>query len=147
MADCYTKFCLVIDEVTDEEYAWLKANANWAPTEGSEEEAPPWWDEEGECVPFDTSWYLADREFAVESEEQGSPSAAAEFLSAFLAKFRPETTLGLEWACVTEPMRADGYGGGAAFITATVVQYMNTTHWLLAREEEHRAQSESMKGS
>jgi hypothetical protein len=35
-----------------------------------------------------------------------------------------------EWACTCDRNRPDGFGGGAAFITATEIKYDGSSNWL-----------------
>lgn len=128
MSDSYTQFSLTIENVTAEERRWLIENAEWQPPECEMWEAPPWWDEDGEEVPF--NWDAGDDEFSVFSTECGSPDHAAKFLQAFLQRFRPKEALCLSWSYSGDAMADSGTdGGGAAFITVAEIKVNDIFTW------------------
>lgn len=134
MTDYGTDFCAWrtgFSDVTDEEFDWLIKNAAYEPSEDDEAPTdPPWYDSEGEVVPFRTNEAREWREFSIESSGESSVSHACEFIKAFLAKFRSTKAHALEWAMTCNKNEPDAFGGGAAFITATEIKYTNTYDWI-----------------
>lgn len=131
MANYHTEFCTGIEDVSDEEFTWLIANAAYERPEDASDDLddPPWYDPDGETVPFDTKADRADRTFYIESTGESSVDHACEFIKAFPAKFRPTKAHCLGWASTCDQNRPDAFGGGA-FITATDIKYRGSFSWL-----------------
>lgn len=134
MANYHTEFCTKLSDMTDEEFAWLIANAQYKPEERQKVERknmdPPWYDPDRKLVPFDTSADKDARTFSIESNGESSVDHACEFIKAFLAKFRPAKAHCLGWAATCDQNRPGAFGGGGAFITATEIKYNGSFNWL-----------------
>ena len=116
MANNYTQFSFVIEDITPDEATWLK-------TEYAKEVA----DEDlylgFELTVDGTKAYLY-------TEESGDVESTATFVSQFLATFRPKATVGFEWADWCSKARPGEFGGGAALVSATTVAYETTCQML-----------------
>jgi hypothetical protein len=64
------------------------------------------------------------------SEESGDIDAVAVIVQAYLRKFAPARCFGLAWAMTCSKPRIGEFGGGAMFVTAKGVEYINTFEWL-----------------
>jgi len=73
------------------------------------------------------------------SVDNGSLDVVACYMQAFLIKFQCDESISFSWADTCSKARADHFGGGAAFITATKVTFMNTYDWLAEMQREHVA--------
>ena len=60
----------------------------------------------------------------------GGPEVACMFIQHLLRKFDPTGVVAFEWSRDCIPPREDGYGGGAAIITAQEIKMMRTRAWL-----------------
>lgn len=63
------------------------------------------------------------------SEESGNIDQAAIFVQEFLLNFTPDKCFYISWAETCSRPRAGEFGGGAAFITAKKIQWMNIADW------------------
>lgn len=68
--------------------------------------------------------------------ESGDPEAAAVFIQHLLAKFHPDGCFELSWASFCSKPRLDEFSGGAAFITADHIEYINEGMWLINQREQ-----------
>ena len=144
MFNSYTQFCVEVADLNAEEEAWFRAqHALEPPEDDAEWVPPPWWDEEGECVPFDLVIEndKGSRTAYVESEESGDVDSACQLLHAFLKTFRPTQAIEFEWAGTCDKMRPGAFGGGAAFITAQGIEYMSGWKWLRTKRKEFEAKA------
>ena len=129
MADYWTHFSFAIPDLTEAEIAWYHENFD------DEDKAAAIFSDEP-----DTDWgYLSvkvesdDDGLWIYSDESGDVDQAVRIVQAFLQAHRPDDAVGFEWSHDCSKMRLDAFGGGAAFITATDVQYINTGAWLSAQ--------------
>jgi hypothetical protein len=65
----------------------------------------------------------------IHSEECGNIVHAAQFVRAFLARFRPAVCWQMTWAEVCSKPRIGEFGGGGVFVTASSVRYCNAHDW------------------
>lgn len=79
---------------------------------------------------------LRGSDMFIYSEEAGNVDALLDIMQAFLAKFRPDDCFTMEWAHTCEKPRVGEFGGGAAFVTATGQQFINTGTWCGRRRTE-----------
>ena len=90
---------------------------------------------EPDAESFDFEWNIEDRTknsalLYIFSEESGNLENAALFIQQFLRKFRPDGYVSLTWAATCSKMRAGEFGGGAAFITAEKIEFMDSYSWV-----------------
>jgi hypothetical protein len=64
------------------------------------------------------------------NEESGDVDAVAVIVQAYLTKFAPKRCFGICWAATCNRPRIGEFGGGAIFVTAKGVEYINTFEWL-----------------
>lgn len=115
MADYGLYFSTMIEGLTGPEKAWLRAEYTRL-MDG----------EEG--VGFDLK---TDPEGAwIYAEGGGNPDQVADVVQAFLQRFRPSESWGMEWSLSCSKPRLDAFGGGAVFVTATSKEWCNTHDWL-----------------
>lgn len=122
MADYYTHFSVVLEKLTPSEAAWLKAEI----TKAQSEEDP------------NTGGTMADFEAKLEADEMwfhdngewGNVEHVASLVQKFLKQFRPAASWGFEWSNDCSKPRLDAYGGGAVFVTAAEIRWLNTGTWL-----------------
>ena len=152
MANNYTQFSEQIDNLTSEEEAWVREEL--APTcELSEEEFEVWRDTHPQYDQWPEDWPTFNYELHskrgwsqeqqkmvahpdkpkdlwIYSEEYGSIEDIGEFVHAFLKKFRPDQCFTLTWADTCSKPRIGEFGGGAVFVTADDIEWMNTYQWV-----------------
>ena len=78
---------------------------------------------------IDFEFYISATAMNIYAEESGTPELVAEFLQQYLEKFQPQGSLWFAWATTCSKMRAGEFGGGAAFITATDIKFLDTHSW------------------
>lgn len=71
------------------------------------------------------------------SEESGNVDIPAYLVHLFLRKFRSKDHWSLSWACTCSKPMLGEFHGGAVFVTAEKVSYMNSTQWLTKKISEY----------
>jgi hypothetical protein len=64
------------------------------------------------------------------SEEQGSTDYAECIMQLYLCRFHPKAAMTLEVAYACSKSRPGEFGGAAAYITASNVEWMSTQEWI-----------------
>lgn len=152
MANYYTHFSSAIQNLTAEERAWCVKRYGELIESIREEE------EDAERIAIRDSLLEAGYElealpgfdakdekdrFWIHTEESGSPTQVAIFLSEFLKKFRPKDAMGFQYADTCSRPLLDSYGGGAMFVTADGFESMHSSDWLCKQENKHKAAKEA----
>ena len=65
--------------------------------------------------------------------QYGGQDTACVFIQHLLQKFDFAPFVAFEWSHDCSKPRTDAYGGGAAFVTASEIETMNTSDWLRQR--------------
>jgi hypothetical protein len=80
----------------------------------------------------DTNWDSVRRTYSIVSQEYSNPTPdeVADLLQIYLQRYHPDGCLAFEWAHTHSRMRPGEIGGGAAFITANLVTFLNTGTWV-----------------
>lgn len=78
---------------------------------------------------IDFEFSISATEMHIYAEESGTPELVAAFLQQYLEKFQPEGSLWFAWATTCSKMRSGEFGGGAAFVTATSIKFLDTHAW------------------
>ena len=73
---------------------------------------------------------------SVYADESGTPELIAAFLQQYLEKFHPEDSLAFSWAFTCSKMRSGEFGGGAAFVTAKSIKFIDTASWAEEQAEK-----------
>ena len=68
----------------------------------------------------------------------GNPDHVAAFVQMFLKKFRPKDAFSLSWGTTCSRPLLDSFGGGAIFVTAEKVEWMNAWTWVDKKWEAFR---------
>ena len=139
MANTYTQFSQVIENITDEERAWLIENTtspedrfspedeeamhNWATELGLPHEECPYWPDFGAIIEDDK------QRLWIYSEESGNLDNVVILVQAFLEKFRPKEVFAMNWAATCSKPRVEEFGGGAIVVSAEEVQSITTFGW------------------
>jgi hypothetical protein len=85
---------------------------------------------------------LRPDEFWVYSEESDDPEPPARLVQLFLRKFAPSKTWFVTFATTCDKPRVDEFGGGAVFVTAEEISWVNGYQWA----EEQQARFEALGG-
>lgn len=156
MADNYVQFSFAIPLDTPEKEAWAREavafldDANELPTlerlaalHAGEPADTHVFDEllpdeflDSESLGFNVA--VDDDGIWMYSEDSGTPDNTIPLIQAYLLKFDPTGAVAFEWADTCSRPRLDEFGGGAAFVTATSVEYMNTGTWVSRKLNEHK---------
>lgn len=120
MANNYTEFSEVVSDLTDEERQWFE---EWF------EEWLAANDDSDEPVEFVASFEDAGKTLWIRSEESGDIDGIAGMVQEFLAKFRPDQSWSLSWAATCSGPRVGEFGGGAIFVTAQRIEFVNSWGW------------------
>jgi hypothetical protein len=127
VANYYTEYHVVIENLSLQEYDWLETLKieNLAP------ELP-----EPDMIGF--SWELICKPNSLTFWLRGHDMIenACVFLQMFLRKFRPAEVIKFEWAEFCSKPRVDGFGGGAAIVSARDYVCRNTSDILRDLEKE-----------
>ena len=145
MADNYQLFSEIIPALTEEERAWTRRVLGC--TEGVEREGETAIilkdaGVDGDDVDFcdwpGFEWSIDDPSFDLwlYGEDYGNVSHAAEFVRAFLAKFRPTACWQLTWAETCSKPRIGEFGGGGVFVTALKATFCIPHEWLARQKKK-----------
>jgi hypothetical protein len=135
MADYFTNFSLIVTLPNKEaqDYALEISCLAARIQQGDEKEA---------CFPASLVAAVEDWHFETVAESlpdhwgvwlhssSGGIDAVCAFIQHLLQKFEPQGHVGFEWSHDCSKPRVDAFGGGAAFITAHRIKFMNTGQWL-----------------
>lgn len=99
-----------------------------------DEEAEKWAEEHDREMEDVINWPEFEWEFVDEglwmfSDDQGRPYDVALVVQRFLKRFYPEECFALTYAETTSPPDPGGFGGGAMFVTADKIEFMNAHSW------------------
>ncbi len=78
---------------------------------------------------IDFEWFCSATEMHIYAEESGNPELVAAFLQQYLERFQPTGSLSFSWAFTCSKMRPGEFGGGAAFVTAKGIKFIDTASW------------------
>lgn len=122
MADYYMQYSFAVENITPEEEAWVIKRLEW-------DEDPRYYP----LCPYCAFENASDgsRSLWIHDDEGGSElDVLAEMLQEFLIRFRPGQYIAFSWADTCSKPRIDSFGGGAVFITAIDILWMNTYDWI-----------------
>ncbi|MCP4359340.1 MAG: hypothetical protein GY796_15105 [Chloroflexi bacterium] len=117
MADYFTQFVVSIDNVSSTGKAWA-------------EQAYPalhFYPEREADDPPHTWTMQINSDISLDLDE------VIDFAQSYLIECDPDGVVTVEWANSCNKMRPNGFGGGAAVVTATEVQYLATHEWIAQR--------------
>lgn len=117
MADYYTQFVVSIENVSLAGKAWAEQAVPSLPFYPEQEtEDPP------------QTWTMH-----IHSDIFPDLDEVIDFIQTYLRECHPTGVVTIEWANTCNKMRPDGFGGGAAVVTATGVETITTDAWLTQR--------------
>jgi hypothetical protein len=128
MANNYCFFSAEITNLTAKELAWISKKY----IEAKEKDA------DGELIAdflIEVGPPGAPNSVIFYADESGTPENVADFVQAFLRKFRQKGCFTLEWANTCSSPRPGEFGGGAVFVTAKNQQWINTGEWAANQEK------------
>jgi hypothetical protein len=118
MADYYTEFSFVVENLTLEEAEWLALHylTKWE----DDSTFKDCFGMEIQDSPNMQAWF---------HDDGGQPNldALLDFLTKFLSGFRKDSSIFFEWGRTCSAPRTDGFGGGAALVTSTTAVSRSTT--------------------
>lgn len=117
MADYNTQFVVSVDNVSATGKAWAEqAYPALRFTPEKEANDPP------------QTWTMqTNSDLSLDLDE------VIDFAQTYLHECDPAGVVTIEWANTCNKMRPDGFGGGAAVVTATRVEYITTHEWIAQR--------------
>lgn len=140
MADYFTNFSTVLSLPTKEAQQYA-LNLGAKASEGFQGENI------AEDFPDSLKDMIEDWSFEVEAEtasnglwlhsSNGGIDAVCSFIQHLLQCFDPDGCASIEWSHDCSKPRTDGFGGGAAFITANDIQTITTGEWLQGLLQRH----------
>ncbi len=151
MADNFLQFSAEIPKLTDEERTWAKVHLDLFGDEAPQEGDPGYaefteligvygLEDDDDTLGFD--WQF-DEGLWIYGELNGNPDHVAAFVQMFLKKFRPKDAFAMSWGTTCSRLRIDGFGGGAIFVTAEKVEWMNAWTWCDKKWKEFRERKRS----
>jgi hypothetical protein len=152
MADNYQLFSEIIPTLTQEERALAERVLGCTQQQDRAGDAAKILKEAGlnmDAVDLDDwpgfQWSIdsPDSELWLYGEEFGNVSHVAEFVRAFLARFRPADCWQLTWAETCSKPRIGEFGGGGLFVTASRVSYCVPHDWLRRRKKKFERAAQS----
>jgi hypothetical protein len=134
MADYFRSFSCSIDSLTVEEARWCERRLQ----ERHGDESAPDWDDERNLADFEWSFEedVEGKSVWIQSDECGNVEHVAAFVQEFLRTFRPNAAWWMSWADTCSKPRINSCGGGAAFVTADKIEYIDAQSWACQRQQE-----------
>jgi hypothetical protein len=77
------------------------------------------------------------RRVVIYSDDNASPMAVVPLVQGFLRRHRPTATFSLSWAAGSTRPGPGELGGGAVFITADSVRWLDVWTWIESQRSEH----------
>jgi len=168
MADYYCEFSEVLTHLTPEETAWLRSQLEIVYVldgqEGADPDTATWigcrayrdmedYDEAlGDEAGFEYSFSEDDGPVDPDwgpylwlHSESACLDHAAHLVQKLLREFRPDQCWSATYAVYCTKPRVGDFGGGAVFVTATDIKYVNSFAFVEEQEGEHKAQIEAAK--
>ena len=133
MASNFTLFSEAFDCNTDVAFAWMKAEYNRRC-------------HDDEDVGFEIEYDDTRRLVIVFAEESGDIEKVADFIQQALKKFSPNGCWAITYAETCSSPRPGEFNGGAVFVTAEKIEYMNTYTWAKQKMEEFLGHEEKTEG-
>jgi len=137
MANNYTIFSEMLVLKNQDERNWVQNVLFQLQAMFDEEEGeyPEWmetWKEFG-YLGFDTE--MQNDGLWIYAEESGNVDLVAEFVRAFLHRFYKDGFWKMTWACTCSKPRLGEFDGGAIFVTADSISWMNSSKWFSQMEK------------
>jgi hypothetical protein len=140
MANNYQCFSEVVSDLTPAEEEWILKQLDEEAMDDPERRGQlAWKPEDGIEFEFqireehDAKDDSSRRSLWIYSEDHGNPYNAAEFVRAFLKKFRLDDSWGVCYCYFSDKPRVGEFGGGAIFVTADAIEHSNAHDWLEAQ--------------
>jgi hypothetical protein len=134
MANNYTQFSEEISNLTQEEKDWIVSVLEVPINDTQESFYLKDWEGPGFEWSFEDKRHIEPSHtyntLWIYTEESGNIDNVAEFIQAFIKKFRPSYIFTISWADTCSKPRIHEFGGGAAVIDANHIRCMNTDTWL-----------------
>lgn len=157
MANSYLEFSETMVVKGREEKEWLEEQMlsyEACIPEGLDDEAEEaaikefcekWGVEEPEDWPG-FSCEVTDTEAWFHVDESGNPDNVAKLVQEYLKKFHPDSCWGMEFAYTCNKPRAGEFGGGAVFVTADAIEWVNTGYWLAEKRTQFQQKARPQRG-
>lgn len=156
MANNSTQFSEMLVLESEAEIEWVREFLQEYPyDEGvSEAEERKWCKVRGiepgigdeECWPGFGYQIDADgKDLWIHSEDSGNIENVVNFITRYLQKFHQDKCWSMSWADTCDRPRVGEFGGGAVFVTAKRVSWVNTYSWMHRQREQWLKKSMSKK--
>ena len=148
VANAYTSFSETIVLNTAEEVAWCRTSLQEIEAlleEGVEDvdqvkpEDKAFYD--AESLGFTYHFEEDDKSLSFIAEESGEPESVAIFVQQFLHHFNLKTCFTLAWAATCSRPLVGNFGGGAVYVTADSIEWVNTFDWTARKIAAHETAS------
>lgn len=130
MADYFTYFSVVLPMTKEQQEYALQLVKQVEAHRSDNDPLPADFPEElGDAV---DSWFFeteANDGLWLHSQDGGQDSACS-FIQHLLQKFNFAPAVSFEWSHDCSKPKTDAFGGGAAFITSTLIETFSTSEWL-----------------
>lgn len=152
MTDYYRSFCEGIADITEEQKEWIDHELNVDEStfsydddtspeeieaiEKAQDEFCDKYAIEDLCNWPEFNWSYEGGSMYIFSEEFGNVEQVGLFVSEFLRRFHPDMAFTLQYADTASRSVAEGFGGGAIFVTKDGVEYMDTCDWAQKKLKE-----------
>jgi hypothetical protein len=134
MSEYYTKFCFTYPlpnaEARQQALQLAQLGTRIHRQEESPEAFPAELREQLDCWGFEAEAGEEDNHSICLRSREGGVDAACAFIQHLIRKHDPNGRFGFQWCHDSDQAAPDGYGGGAAIITAEAIEFVNTGGWL-----------------
>ena len=128
MASYYTQYSFAVEDLSSQEEAWLSKRID-------DENEREYYCTLPSCT-FLTEQGDESKTLWIHDPIGGSDlEVLAELLQDFLQTFRPSEYIAFSWADTCSMPRTDSFGGGAVFITAENIVWVDTHDWIAKQIE------------
>ena len=150
MANNYHQFSAILKLDNDEQKKWAEETLEKLSRTREDGGTVPLADPD-DIPDLDRYESLADFEYEFEpegeghtlwfyAEESGNAEHVAQFVQQYLKKYHPDQCWGITWADTCSKMRVDEFSGGALFVTADKIDWIQASSWV--HEQAKKAKKE-----
>lgn len=152
MSDNFLQFSTELVALNKKERAWTKSHLDLfgaeAPQEGDKgygefTEFIGIYELEDETETLGFDWKFEDDNLWMYAELNGNPDHVAAFVQLFLKKFRPDAAFSMSFATTCSRPLIEEFGGGAVFVTAEKIEWVNAWDWCEEKWKEFRKRKAS----
>lgn len=155
MADNYLQFSEIVKLKNEEEKKWVEWHLGIIPVsddlvtdddKAEYEKQLERYNLEPDDLSLDFQWEIdSSLQLWIYADEFGNVDNVALFMQEFLSKFDPDSSFSITYSSTCSKPRVGEFGGGAAFVTAENIDWVNSHDWIREKHKEKRGMNKKIK--